>query len=133
LVAVVIGSGKVLRNRMISNRRELRSSVRQLVDSLGTEEDAVAYQLKALGVRGMKKNAIGCAIARYLYAVLGVERDVVCITVSTTRVHIKRSRERIPVQVKLPGAVSRFISAFDAGNYPDLVQRPVAEASRSTD
>jgi len=104
-------------------RPELRSSVHALLADLGSSPGAVADTLAAQGVQGVPGNSAGCAVARYLFAVVGVERSIRSIQVLHGCVRIKRER-RPALRLPLPAPVARFVAGFDAGRYPALIVPP---------
>jgi hypothetical protein len=83
----------------------------------------VASNLAALRVVGKPKHSTECAIARYLGAIVGAERCVKTISVSDRSVQITLNGRRVPLRVRLPKAVCKFIQAFDSGCYPGLIDR----------
>jgi hypothetical protein len=105
------------------SRRHLRQSVVQLGESLGSTPGQVASNLAALRVVGMPKHSTDCVIARYLGAIVGTEQAVKTISVSDRSVHVKVVAGRLPLRVRLPRPLCRFILDFDSGCYPDLVDR----------
>jgi hypothetical protein len=108
---------------LIRTRRHLQHSIRQLNESLGSSPAAVAVNLAALHAVGRPKNPTDCVIARYLSAIVGTERAVKNISVSSRGVHVTLIGKHFPVKVPLPGPVATFIKAFDEGGYPDLIDR----------
>ena len=109
-----------------SGRRGLRRSIRQLTESLGSSPDAVAANLVALRAHGTPSNSSECAIARYLRAMVGTEMAVAEVAVSDRRIHVSRANRHLPMTVRLPAAVTKFIRAFDGGGYPELVEGPLS-------
>lgn len=107
-----------------TRRRALRRSVRQLTASLGSSPATVAANLVDLDVHGYPHNSGECAIARYLRAVVGTDISVVDLAVSDRRVHVTRVGRHLPMTVRLPTPVTRFIRAFDGGCYPELIDTP---------
>jgi hypothetical protein len=102
----------------------LRRSIRQLTQSLGSSPDAVAANLVALHAHGIPSNSSECAIARYLRAIVGTDMAVADLAVSDRRVHVSRAQRHLPMTVRLPTAITKFIRAFDGGGYPELVEGP---------
>jgi hypothetical protein len=68
----------------------------------------------ALHVVGKPKNAADCAIARYLWALVGTEQSVRSISVWSRRVQMNQAGRNLSVNVSLPKPVSDFIRAFDS-------------------
>jgi hypothetical protein len=81
----------------------------------------VASNLAAQQVVGKPRHSTDCAIARYLGAIVGTEQSVETVTVSDRCVHLTLTGRRLPLRVRLPRQVCRFIQAFDAGCHPELV------------
>jgi len=107
----------------LSTRRELRRAVREFGQSLGADAETVASALVDLNVRGTPRSPYRCAIARYFQVIVGSEPTVTGIRVTDSRLHLGRSRLRLPLTVRLPKAVTEFIRAFDSNCYPHLVDR----------
>lgn len=103
------------------NSRQLRRTVRGYVKSMGGSPEAVARRLNDEGVRGLPGQVSECALARYLQAVVGTEMSVRKVVVKEWSVRVFRTGGRIPSVSLLPGPVARFIRAFDAGCYPELI------------
>jgi hypothetical protein len=106
----------------VRDRRSLRRSLEELVQGFGTTADGVADSLSALGVRGTPGDVTGCAIARYMQAVVGAEPSVSEVMVSEHKLRVTRKWGRFPITVNLPRAVTAFVRDFDAGSYPQLVE-----------
>jgi hypothetical protein len=114
------------------SRQVLRRSVREFGESLGSSPTEVASTLADLGVHGVPRSSTGCAIARYLRVIIGTEPAVSEIAVSMRSVHISYEGRTFPIIVKLPRPVSKFIRAFDADSYPELIESPQAGKSSLT-
>ncbi len=112
----------------VRDRRSLRRSLEELVHGFGTTPGGVADSLAASGVRGTPGDVTGCAIARYLQAVVGTEPSVSEVMVSEHKLRVTRKWGRFPVTVSLPRAVTAFVREFDAGSYPQLVD-PATEGA----
>jgi hypothetical protein len=106
----------------VRDRRSLRRSLEELVQGFGTTAEGVADSLSAFGVRGTPGDVTGCAIARYMQAVVGAEPSVSEVMVSEHKLRVTRRWGRFPITVNLPGAVTTFVREFDAGSYPQLVE-----------
>ena len=101
---------------------QLRRNVRQLLASLGRTSDTVSANLSAAGVVGTPRDPNGCAVSRYLGAVLGTEPSVVSVTTAATWVELATTARLAPkVRVRLPRPVRMFVEAFDREQYPGLV------------
>ena len=105
----------------------LRHNIHQHVQSLGDTPEAVAGHLVAHGVSGLPGRAGDCAVARYLQAVIGSETTVKRVMVMERTIRVRRTGWRLPLVVRLPGAVTSFVRSFDAGRFPDLIQARDAE------
>ena len=101
--------------------RQLRRSVRCYVRSMGGSPEAVARRLNDEGVKGLPGQVSECALARYLQAVIGSETSVRKVVVKEWSVRVFRIGRRLPSVTLLPGPAARFIRAFDAGSYPELI------------
>lgn len=101
--------------------RELRRSVRQHLESMGSSPGEVAGRLAGEGVRGVPAEVSECVLARYLQAVIGAEMSVRRVVVKERSIRVFRPGYRLPVLVTIPLPVSKFIRAFDAGCYPELI------------
>jgi hypothetical protein len=100
-------------------RRELRDQVDEALRSLGDSPDAVAERLEAAGVRGTPGLVGDCALAMYLSAVVTGDRRVRAVVVRSARAAVTLDRGwSIPVSVRLPTALRRFVYDFDARRYP---------------
>lgn len=106
----------------VRDRRSLRRSLEDLVQGFGTTADGVADNLAGLGVRGTPGDVTGCAIARYMQALVGAEPSVSEVMVSEHKLRVTRKWGRFPITVSLPRAVTSFVREFDAGGYPQLVE-----------
>lgn len=101
--------------------RDLRRSVRHRVEAMGSSPGDIAGSLAAEGARGIPAEVSECVLARYLQAVIGTEASVRRIVVKERSIRLFRTGCHLPVVVTLPLAVSKFIRAFDAGCYPELI------------
>jgi hypothetical protein len=122
--------------KRIAERRALRAQTSQLLTALGDDADTVATSLATVGVRGQARSGDGCAIALYMTAVVGADHRVSSVIVTSTRLGVKpQSRWSPVIVVRLPRAVRKFIAAFDAGRFPNLlaVARPCPSGSQSGD
>lgn len=116
-------------SREIRESRELRRAIGGYLRGLGASAPAVADRLGAEGACGVPGDPFDCALARYLHALVGVERSVERVVVKprTARVHLDSSR--LPLVVRLPRPVARFIQGFDAGWFPELIDGPAVLAA----
>lgn len=101
----------------------MRSRVRNLLEDLGDSPSEVARYLACLSVRGAPGNASDCAIAQLLRATVGVEHE--CRRVRVFRRSVVLTTDGILrwSVVRLPRPVRVFVSAFDAGAYPELIRK----------
>lgn len=98
-----------------SRQRLTKENVEASLQSLGNDKNEVAETLRRSQIQGSKSTSFSCPIARYVedrfyaghFVSVGLDRMVV---------------ERLDECVALPKAVRDFIKAFDAGEYPDLVE-----------
>lgn len=79
------------------------------------DADGVAVVLHSLDANGRAGNALRCPLARALRQLTG--RDRVCVGGGSADV-FNAPFESAP----LPPAVNDFVDAFDAGQYPELVE-----------
>ena len=114
----------------MSEYRQLKRQVGDLLVGLGTTADEVASTLDAAGVRGTPRSNRSCPIALYLSAVMCADPRVRSVTVGHCSMVIAlvapdlRPAGRLLVQ--LPKPVRHFVSAFDALRYPENVRAPSA-------
>jgi hypothetical protein len=92
-----------------------------LGESLGTTPKEVASKLAAYGVAGRQGDAANCAIARYMGAIIGTEPGVRAISVFDRSIRVTLTPGHLPVVVRLPRPIAKFVRAFDSGCYPELV------------
>jgi hypothetical protein len=110
----------------MNSRRAMKKEIGELLEGLGSSRAEVATTLQALRVRAAPKDPEGCAIARFLDAIVG--GDPLVHSISVHRSHVKvltlpKTLLRPPgVRVSLPLPVRHFVRAFDAGIYPGLVR-----------
>jgi len=103
----------------------IRAAVRGYANALGSTAEEIAERLESEGVKGIPGNAAECAIARHCQAVVGSEMAVTRLVVRRESIRVYCQGRRMSIRVLLPRACSAFISAFDAGCYPQLVDRAV--------
>ena len=112
----------------MSEYRQLKRQVGDLLVGLGSTPDEVASSLEASGVRGTPRSNRNCPIALYLSAVMGADPRVRSVTVGHCSMVIALAtpdlRPAGRLLVQLPKPVRRFVSAFDALKYPENVRRP---------
>lgn len=82
---------------------------------LGSTPGEVAASLEARGIKGHKRKACRCPLSNYLKA-QGFELPIVGKDTVITGDGIK------DLVSLLPPACSAFVTAFDDGNYPELVE-----------
>ena len=111
----------------MSEYRQLKRQVGNLLSGLGVTPDQVASSLEDAGVRGTPRSNRTCPIALYLSAVMGADPRVRSVTVGHCSIVIAlvtpdlRPAGRLLVQ--LPKPVRHFVSAFDALKYPQVARR----------
>lgn len=115
-----------------AHRRIVRRSTKLLLASLGESADAIAGHLAVVGVRGVPQNAFGCALSRYLSAVIPTVAGIEEIAIG--RVDKKPGPSQLilrltefprwTVRIDLGEEFQDFLSEFDAHRYPDLVVPP---------
>lgn len=76
--------------------------------------DEIVALFRGLGVRGVPRQSRSCPVARYLSNATGEICLVGTDTAESIRLDAKRN--------DLPDSVQVFVSAFDEGRYPDLVE-----------
>ena len=114
------------------SRRVLRDSTRELLAALGEDPAQVAAYLQESGVRGTLRHRGDCAIAVFLNAVLASDPDVRSVTVTSDEVVLRRPQWWRPgIRVSLPEPLRRFVSLFDAGEFPGLTRRAAVGDSAS--
>jgi hypothetical protein len=120
----------------MSEYRQLKRQVGDLLVGLGTTADEVASSLDASGVRGTPRSNRTCPVALYLSAVMGADPRVRSVTVGHCSMVIALAtpdlRPAGRLLVQLPKPVRRFVSAFDALKYPENVRRPSTPARVAT-
>lgn len=101
-----------------------RPTPAEVFDKLGTYGTAhhLATHLATEGVTGWRGNGTHCPVASYVHHLSGVqvtvghERWGMCLYVGEGAARRVDGHVSAPV----PGAVSEFVSAFDAGAFPEL-------------
>jgi hypothetical protein len=117
-------------SRARDERTALKSETTRLLQGLGPTAEAVAGQLEGTGVKGVPGSGTGCAVARYLNAVMASDPRFGPISVSNEAVTILgRHWWTPPVVVSVPVAVRSFIVRFDREDFRNLTAPP-AEARR---
>lgn len=115
----------------VTGRADLRPALKQCARDLGRTADEVARKLTSLGVRGIPHHTGECALARYLKATVGAEASVDKIAVTRNSIKVWQAGRRFPFHVLLPYTCSSFVSAFDRGSYPRLVDGTAELSGRS--
>jgi hypothetical protein len=109
----------------MAESRVIRQQTRQLLRGLGDNAEEVANSLAAEGVHGKPRSPQGCALAVYVTAVVGADNRISSVVVNDTHLSIRpASRWSPPIVVRLPRTLREFISIFDAGRFPRLLQSP---------
>jgi hypothetical protein len=92
--------------------------------------DLMADYLRAQGVRGQRLAVSSCPLARWARRCIPEAQHVLVTSGSVWITYCERSRWLPWRQVRrragtlLPEGARWFISAFDRGEYPDLVEKP---------
>jgi hypothetical protein len=113
----------------MSQYRALKQQTGTLLRQLGDSPDEVADALRRSGVRGVPRSNRSCAIALYLAALLGSDTRVRSVRVGhcSLQLALATGPEHRPaghLTVQLPKPVRRFVAAFDAHEYPDILREP---------
>jgi hypothetical protein len=119
--------------RARKERGAVRSQTSHLLKDLGPTADAVATHLETAGVKGVPGSGTGCAVARYLNAVMSSDSRLGPISVNNEAVTIfGRHWWTPPVVVAVPPPVRGFIVRFDREEFHGLAVPP-ANPRRQTD
>ena len=114
-------------SRAREERAALRAETTQLLQDLGGTADAVAARLESAGVKGVPGSGTGCAVARYINAVMASDPRLGPITVSNEAVTLLgRHWWSPPVIVPVPLSVRNFIVRFDREDFANLTAAPLA-------
>lgn len=103
---------------MRTGRGKLVRQVTSLLDGLGSSAHEVGATLARQGIRGIPGDENRCALAAYLWAVVGCDARVRSVTVRDGWVMVGTRWRMLPVAQ--PSAVRSFIRQFDAGCFPEL-------------
>jgi hypothetical protein len=96
-----------------------------LLSNLGSNAEAVAGQLESAGVKGVPGSGTGCAVARYINAVMASDPRIGPINVNDEAVTIfGRHWWTRPVIVPVPSPVRSFILRFDRDDFRHLAVAP---------
>lgn len=112
-------------SRAREERAALRAETTRLLNDLGGSAESVATELETAGVKGVPGSGTGCAIARYVNAVMSSDPRLGPITVSNEAVTILgRHWWTPPVIVPVPLPVRSFIVRFDREDFVGLTTTP---------
>ncbi len=112
-------------SRAREERGALRAETTRLLNDLGGSAEIVATKLESTGVKGVPGSGTGCAIARYVNAVMASDSRLGPITVSNEAVTILgRHWWTPPVIVPVPLPVRSFIVRFDREDFASLTAAP---------
>src|SRR5262249_58672431 len=112
-------------SRAKEERAALRAQTTVLLSNLGSNAEAVASQLEAAGVKGVPGSGTGCAIARYVNAVMASDPRLGPINVNNEAVTIfGRHWWTRPVIVPVPPPVRGVIIRFDRDEFRNLALPP---------
>lgn len=106
------------RVRMRTGHGKLVRQVTSFLEGLGSSAHEVGRTLARQGIRGIPGDENRCALAAYLWAVLGCDPRVRSVTVRNGWVVVGTAWRILPVAQ--PGPVRSFIRQFDAGCFPEL-------------
>jgi hypothetical protein len=113
--------------RARKERAALRSQTGELLKDLGSSADTVAGNLETAGVKGVPGSGTGCAVARYLNAVMASDPRLGPISVNNEAVTIfGRHWWTPPVVVPVPPPVRGFIVRFDREEFRSLAVTPAS-------
>jgi hypothetical protein len=120
-------------SRAREERAALRAQTSQLLRNLGPTADAVAGELETAGVKGVPGSGTGCAVARYVNAIIASDPRLGSINVNDEAVTIfGRHWWKPPVVVPVPPAVRGFIVQFDRGGFRHLAVAPTGSRSNAS-
>ena len=112
-------------SRAKEERAALRAQTTELLSHLGSNAEGVASQLEAAGVKGVPGSGTGCAVARYVNAVMASDPRIGPINVNDEAVTIfGRHWWTRPVIVPVPAPVRSFILRFDRDEFRHLAVAP---------
>jgi hypothetical protein len=112
-------------SRARDERAALKAQTTQLLKDLGSTSEAVAGNLESAGVKGVPGSGTGCAIARYVNAVMASDPRLGPINVNNEAVTIfGRHWWTRPVIVPVPPPVRGFIIRFDRDEFRNLAVPP---------
>lgn len=94
--------------------RDLRAETRAALAALGDTAEQVAATLTAAGCTGQRHEAYECPVYRWLQS-----RGLPVESVVSNAVYLKDAPYK---EIRLPGAVRCFVSRFDRGEFPGLVE-----------
>jgi hypothetical protein len=114
-------------SRARDERAALRTQTTQLLQDLGPTAEAVAGRLESAGVKGVPGSGTGCAVARYVNAVMASDPRLGPINVNNEAVTIfGRHWWTRPVIIPVPPPVRGFIIRFDREEFRNLAIPPGA-------
>src|SRR6516225_1431342 len=112
-------------SRAKEERAALRAQTTELLNKLGLNAEAVASHLESAGVKGVPGSGTGCAVARYVNAVMSSDPRIGPINVNNEAVTIfGRHWWTRPVIVPVPPPVRGFIVRFDRDEFRNLAVPP---------
>ena len=112
-------------SRAKEERAALRAQTTELLSHLGSNAEGVASQLESAGVKGVPGSGTGCAVARYVNAVMASDPRIGPINVNDEAVTIfGRHWWTRPVIVPVPAPVRSFILRFDRDEFRHLAVAP---------
>jgi hypothetical protein len=118
-------------SRAKEERAALRAQTTELLNNLGPNAEAVAGRLESAGVKGVPGSGTGCAVARYVNAVMASDPRIGPINVNDEAVTIfGRHWWTRPVIVPVPAGVRSFILRFDRDEFRHLAVAPGSRRNR---
>ena len=118
-------------SRAKEERVALRAQTTELLNNLGPNAEAVAGRLESAGVKGVPGSGTGCAVARYVNAVMASDPRIGPINVNDEAVTIfGRHWWTRPVIVPVPAGVRSFILRFDRDEFRHLAVAPGSRRNR---
>lgn len=91
------------------------------LDALPTRPDVIAQFLTRRGIAGQRGSADCCPLHRYLMANLPTGY---LLYVDDHEISMLDPRGRLLLHIPLVGHVTTFLRRFDAGDFPNLTERP---------
>lgn len=100
---------------------EVTAVITGALEALGKSADEMAASLERLGAKGVMGDDQADVLSRHLRARLE-ERFPVRVTFVSVDMPVLVEVDSVEIDVEVPEHVEDFYVAFDAGNYPALVE-----------